>query len=336
MIPPPPTTEAREGDRPPVSIVICTYTDRRWSLLRAAIKTALGQCRPEDEVVVVVDHNPELHARLVAEMPREGTAMVRVIDNADVKGLSGARNTGVRAAGNEVTVFLDDDAVPAPGWLEHLVERVGEPGVVGAGGWVRPAWEGGEPRWWPRTFNWVVGCSYHGLPGEGHRLRNPIGASMALRRTDIVAAGMFRSGVGRVDDKPHGCEETEICIKISERNPGAEIVHATRSVVEHHVPAGRRSVRYFARRCLAEGRSKAIVAEAVGTTSALASEKVHALTTIPVDAARDIVASPTGPARAAAASMGLLLTTLGYVRGRRDARRLPTAPVPAIQYGEAA
>ena len=47
----------------PVSAVVCAYTLDRWPDLVAAIDSARAQEPPPAEVVLVVDHNPELLAR---------------------------------------------------------------------------------------------------------------------------------------------------------------------------------------------------------------------------------------------------------------------------------
>ena len=45
-----------------------------------------------------------------------------------------------------------------------LVSAYRDPDVLGAGGWIIPAWQLGMPAWFPEEFLWVVGCSYRGLP----------------------------------------------------------------------------------------------------------------------------------------------------------------------------
>jgi hypothetical protein len=66
----------------------------------------------------------------------------------------------------------------------------------------------------PEEFDWVVGCSYRGLPAGEALIRNPIGSSMSLRRQAAVEAGGFRPEVGRVGTFPVGCEETELAIRL--------------------------------------------------------------------------------------------------------------------------
>ncbi|MCA1607692.1 MAG: glycosyltransferase, partial [Acidobacteria bacterium] len=100
---------------PSISVVICAYTEDRWDDILAAVGSVLSQDVGPHEIIVVVDHNPSLYARLESDLPD-----VIVIKNGQARGLSGARNTGVAVAGGDVVAFLDDDAMAAPGWLRFL------------------------------------------------------------------------------------------------------------------------------------------------------------------------------------------------------------------------
>ncbi|WP_432495049.1 glycosyltransferase family 2 protein [Kineococcus gypseus] len=304
-----------------VSVVVCAYTLQRLDDLVAAC-TALGrQTRVPDEVVLVVDHCPPLVEAAARRLPG-----VRVVQNAGPRGLSGARNHGTAVTTGDVVLFLDDDAVPEATWVEALCRPFEDGDVVGVGGWAEAAWDSpGCPSWFPRPFLWVVGCSYEGLPADGADLRNPIGAAMGFRREALLAVGGFPDGVGRVGTHPVGCEETELSIRVRRRSPGARIVHQRSAVVRHRVRAERRSLRYFARRCYWEGRSKAIVAGSVGSTDALSSERSYALRTLPAAA----LAGPAGFARSgdpalllqsAALLVGLVCTVTGFTTGKVVAR----------------
>ena len=307
-----------------LSVIICAYTLDRWSTLVGAVDSCSHQSRAPDEVVLVIDYNEELFARAVAEFPH-----VRVIANTMSKGLSGARNTGVVASTGDVLVFLDDDAYGEERWLEKLIEPFEDPLVAGCGGWIVPDWEGPEPRWFPRTFLWILGCSYEGLPANGAAIRNPIGANMALRRGVFTLVGGFSAGLGRIGTTPLGCEETELCIRYGVRRPEDVMVLVRDAVVNHRVPLSRCTWSYFLRRCWSEGLSKACVASLVGHDAGLAAERRHVAQALP----REILHSLRGVRdqpldmirRIASVLVGSLVAGAGLVRGTQAMRSAPVS-----------
>ncbi len=203
-----------------VTVVVCAYTERRWDTLVAALASVRHQRRAADQTVVVVDHNDTLLARCRGAFGPD----VAVVANQDAQGLAGARNSGVAVATGDVIAFLDDDAAADPGWLEALVEQFADPGVAGAGGLVRPVWPGDtRPRWFPPEFDWVVGCSHRGLPEVVAPVRNPIGASMTMRRRLFDELGGFDTAMGRVGTVPLGCEETEFAVRAQPADGGHRV-----------------------------------------------------------------------------------------------------------------
>lgn len=300
-----------------VSVVICAYTQLRWSQLEAAVESVLMQEPRPVELVVVVDHCPELEHRV---KERFGGA-VKVMSNSFRQGLSGARNTGSAACTGDVVAFLDDDAYAERGWLAAHARPYEDQDVVGVGGLVVPAWDGREPPWFPPEFRWVVGCSYVGLPEGTAQIRNPIGANMSFRRHAVEAAGGFSEGLGRVGSVPLGCEETELSIRITARSPGSRIMHEPHAVVHHHVAPSRTRFRYFSRRCWAEGLSKAHVARLVGVERSLGSERSYVTTTLAAGVRGNLGRAVSTRdiwqlARAGAMVIGLLVTTAGFGAGR--------------------
>ncbi|MGP4004677.1 glycosyltransferase family 2 protein, partial [Streptomyces sp. 8N706] len=268
-----------------ISVVICVYTEARWDDILAAVRSVRDQSLPALETLLVVDHNEALLHRLTERYARED---VRVLANAGPRGLSAGRNTGIAAASGEVIAFLDDDAVAEPDWLRHFAEGYRDPQVMAVGGRTLPSWASGRrPGWFPEEFDWVVGCTYRGLPPGRVRVRNVLGGNASFRREAFDAAGGFATGIGRDGDRrPLGCEETELCIRLTRARPDAVLLIDDRAVIHHKVPHARERFAYFRRRSYAEGLSKALVTRSVGAQAGLETERRYATRVLPAGIAR--------------------------------------------------
>ncbi|MFE1860258.1 glycosyltransferase family 2 protein [Streptomyces anandii] len=332
---------------PGISVVICVYTEDRWEDILAAVSSVRAQSRPALETLLVVDHNQALLDRLTEEYeesgdrPRAG-GPVRVLANAGPRGLSAGRNTGIAASRGEVVAFLDDDAVAERDWLRRFAEGYADPRVMAVGGRTVPVWASGRrPVWFPEEFDWVVGCSYRGQPPGRVRVRNVLGGNASFRRTAFDAAGGFATGIGRDGDKrPLGCEETELCIRLTRARPDAVLLIDDRAVIHHRVPGAREHFRYFRTRTWAEGLSKALVARSVGADKGLESERRYTTRVLPAGVARGLrdalLARPGGAGRAGAIVAGVLTAAGGYAVGTVRARRGRTAfQIVEIGYGKA-
>jgi glycosyltransferase involved in cell wall biosynthesis len=317
-----PTTPSKgtAGDLAPVSVVICAYTPDRLPALDEAIAALRDQTVKPAEVLLVIDHAPEL----LETCRGRWSDAVQVIENTESRGLTGARNTGVAAAAGGVVAFLDDDAVPALDWLERLGEAYADPAVLGVGGTVRPRWVTGRPSWFPPEYDWVVGCTHSGMPRETRPVRNMVGANMSFRRDVLIETGGFRDQLGRVGANTAGAEETDLCIRAGALFPQGVILFDPSACVEHIVPAQRASFRYFVERCKGEGRSKAILAGLVGSDAGLKEERSYVSRTLPLGflhGLRDGLGGDAGgPARAAMLAVGLAVTGFGYLTGPRPRR----------------
>jgi GT2 family glycosyltransferase len=334
-------TTGRVQESPTVAVVVCAYTAERWNDIKEGLRAVAAQIPAPGVVVLVIDHNEPLAQRARAEFKTLLPAL-QIVTNTGAQGLSGARNTGIAATTTDIVAFLDDDARPQPEWLAALTVPFADPDVWVTGGRALPNWPGQQrPGWWPEEFDWVVGCSYRGMPTQTARVRNAIGASMAMRRDTFLVAGTFREGIGRIAKKPLGGEETELCIRLGQARPGSLIVYAPASVVSHRVSLDRVRMGYFLARCFAEGISKAQISATVGGSDATASERSYTARVLPRGVIRGLHdglrGRLSGFARAAAIIVGLLTTTGGYVCGRAGvitARRVntgaqhPTCPHP--------
>jgi len=295
-----------------VSVVVRTYTEKRWDYLVNCLYSLLAQSKQPDQIVVVVDH----HQALLEKIKRMYPA-VTAVENQLPQGSSGAWNSGVMNVTGDLVAFIDDDARAEPGWLAQLVSHYNDPAVYGVGGHIQPFWESGKPAWFPEEFNWVVGCSYTGLPEKVEPIRNMIGCNMSFRQAAFKIVGGFRDGMGHVGSNPIGCDETEICIRLRQQAPDITLLHDPDAIVHHHVPAQRTTWQYFLRRCALEGRSKAQVAYYVGSRDGLKTERRYTSVVLPRGVIRNIKQGFAGKrgafGRAAAIIAGFFTTGMNYV-----------------------
>lgn len=322
------------GSEPSVTVVVCAYTERRWTDLISGVTEAgrqLGDLvaagrvsESGSEVLVVIDHNTALLDRAHRELGH----CARVVPNGRRQGLSGARNTAVTESRATILVFLDDDACPRPGWLAALLEPYADATVVAVGGKAVPSFPpSGRPAQLPAAtsdapgeFDWVIGCTYAGQPEELSRVRNLMGCNMSFRREVFERVGGFAEDLGRVGTVPLGCEETELCIRARQDHPEGRILFEPAAVVSHRVGPERTTWGYFWSRCHAEGVSKAAVATKVTADSALETERDYVRRTLP-RAVRRLgrgVSSDAGKALAGIGAIvgGTVVTAWGYATGR--------------------
>jgi GT2 family glycosyltransferase len=173
-----------------------------------------------------------------------------------VAGLSRARNAGASRADTDVVLFLDDDAVPTPGWLGAALASLAEAGTVAVTGPCRVLDESGtaETRalvqeWWlhgtvprvfgPHTDEWRD-IALSGRIGGG--------SNLTFRRDALLAIGGFDERLGRgapID----ACEEHDVLYRLIEA--GGTVRYAPGAIVRHPAPPDTAAVKRFSERARA-------------------------------------------------------------------------------------
>jgi GT2 family glycosyltransferase len=239
-----------------VTVIIPTVD--RPEILRDCLQGALSQLRAGDEVIVVAQGTSSQRQATAAMVAAVGSGpgaveeangegpVVRVAEEPEPN-LPAARNRGLREASTQVAVFLDDDAVPLPGWLDGLLRAFGEGADLIAGRLVE------EPD---------LTTNSHRRPGAwltctGHTRRNyntsepgvsglAPGGNMAVRRELALAAGGFDEALGSGSAV---YEDTEFAERL--RHRGAAVRYVPEAAVEHRavrtggcwqVPGGGREI----------------------------------------------------------------------------------------------
>lgn len=256
---PPETSTVVDSENVPdpelmASVVIPCHTERRFDSIVAAVSSVQAQQVAPELIVVAVDHNPELSRRLRAAL----APAVVVTDNlGEMRGASATRNAGAELTTTPIVAFLDDDETAEPEWLGRLVAPLADPTLVGTGGRYVPSWETRKPRWFPDVFAWVVGGHYAGMPESNAIVRNVWAGNMAVRTKQFWAVGGFLVGFGKNQGSSQP-EDTGLCIAMH-RHSGGHWMYVPSAVINHAVPADRSTVRFFVRRCFAEGHGKVVL-----------------------------------------------------------------------------
>jgi glucosyl-dolichyl phosphate glucuronosyltransferase len=317
-------------DSADVSVIVCSFSLERWPLLCRAIQSVLNQTLAPREIIVAVDHCPELVTRIHEAFPS-----VRTVENSGARGLSSARNTAIAASTGNIVAFLDDDAVASEDWLSRMCAIFVNPEVAGVGGHTSSDWSAPRPGWWPDEFDWVIGGSYRGMPVHRKFVRNVHGGNSAFRRSIFEVVGGFLPDVGRAAALPLGGEETELCIRTRRLIPTASFVHEPKARIVHHVPLARMNLRYFLSRCFAEGISKARIVRYEGLRAGLRTESSYLGHVLPRAVYRAAVAAIRRDGnllgQAGASLLGVSVALGGFalelVAGSRKARNITPPPI---------
>ena len=170
----------------PVSVVVVSRD--RPDALRVCLTGLLRLNYDCFEVVVVAD-------AAGISVAQEVSDQIKTVAFGDPN-ISAARNAGINAAGGEVVAFIDDDAVPEPQWLRHLVAPFAQGDVMAAGGFVLG--RNGISFQWKARMAFDDGSSVPFdvsqtsiLEGSKGRAIKTEGTNMAFRRDTLVQMGGF-------------------------------------------------------------------------------------------------------------------------------------------------
>ncbi|WP_273846933.1 HAD-IIIA family hydrolase [Rubrobacter calidifluminis] len=167
-------------DRPPVSVDVVIPTSGRSSLAELLSALASGSVSPPGWVVLVDDRRSPDGPLLSRGAPGPLRKRLLVV-RGRAAGPAAARNTGWRASGARWVAFLDDDVIPAPDWMERLLDDLSglKEGVAASQGNLRvPLPKGRRPTDWERNVRGLEGAPW-------------ITADIAYRRRALARLGGF-------------------------------------------------------------------------------------------------------------------------------------------------
>lgn len=238
-----------------ISVVVCTYN--RQKFIGKALECLAAQTLPPDQFeIIIVDNNstdqtasisrafvaarPELRARYVLE---------------EQKGLSFARNRGLKEASFPIITYIDDDAEAVPALLETILHFMqAHPQAVGVGGKIIPKYsESEEPAWMNSYLNGFVGRLDYGEQPQLFRqpaMKYPAGCNMTYTASVLKEVGGFNNQLTfRSDDK-------HIYYVVSKVSP--EVYYVPEATVYHNIDKARLQFDSFRKLFLKTGNEEKI------------------------------------------------------------------------------
>jgi GT2 family glycosyltransferase len=181
---------------PASSVIVCSRNRPRY-LLETVESVLRGSQRPAE--IVIVDQSDEPHPTLGTMGSRDGCA-IRYLHSAE-RGVSRARNAGMRAAGTELLIYTDDDVFVHQDWLAPMLLNLLE---LGRGGVVTGRVLA-APDEVPGAFAPALVASEAPAEYEGRIARDVLEAgNMGVHRATMLALGGFDEELGPGTPFPAG------------------------------------------------------------------------------------------------------------------------------------
>lgn len=231
-----------------ISILIPTY--RRADIL-SELLTALAHQLPKTGVeVLVIDNDPDASARDLVERQ---TGPLRYIHE-PTSGVVHARNRGLAEAQGDYILFIDDDEVPAKGWLAAFTAQA-EAGVTAAFGRIiaryatppKPELQEMLDHMFARD---AVADAGGDVTSEYARLG--CGNAMFHKAKCFPTASPFEERFNRL-----GGEDAWLIKGLVDK--GAKLVWVPDGLVEEVVPADRQTLAYLKLRRFNQGRLRSVI-----------------------------------------------------------------------------
>jgi glucosyl-dolichyl phosphate glucuronosyltransferase len=169
-------------------VIVCICTHDRPGYVRDCLDGLRHQTIGHEQFDILV-----IDSASTGDVPARLAGLVGGLRNARLlrvaePGVSVARNVGAQKATGDYIAYIDDDAIPAPDWIERILAAIAEadPPPALIGGRILPLWEAPLPRWWPASLRGSL--SIIEVEGRGEYRTTalapglePYGANMVVR-----------------------------------------------------------------------------------------------------------------------------------------------------------
>lgn len=245
---------------PQISIIICTYN--RQSFLPGALNSLVHQTvPPENYEIIIVNNNSTDNTERISFSFIESNSNLNVKYFVEInRGLSSARNRGIKESSSELVAFIDDDAEVPNDYIETALDFFKKnPGIDAIGGKIIPVYEtGNEPEWLSKPLWGLVTKVDWGNQTRKYPLgKYPAGCSMIFRKKIFKVTGTFNTNLFLRSDDKHIFSQLRAANKLFLYHP--------KLIVKHHIAANRVTLQSAKKISLSVGGSERVRLQHSGT-----------------------------------------------------------------------
>lgn len=217
------------------TIQLCTYN--RAALLERVLDACFEQTVASDayEVVLVNDGSTDETPEVIARAQQRASGAFTVVNQPN-SGLAKGRNAGIARARGERVIFIDDDVLPLPNFVEeHLRSHDAQPLAIVRGGAINVE-------------------SFDDLPPPVWSIRNYSGNYFWTTNVSVPLATIRAIGGFNESFAEYGWEDIDVGLRL--RFAGVKAVFNKRALVYHYKPRPRASsVEKMVRQAQAQART---------------------------------------------------------------------------------
>lgn len=196
---------------PTLSVVVPCFNVEH--IIERCIEALLAQDYPKDKIsLIIVDDKSTDATGKIIEQYREND-QVKIIKHFRNRGLSAARNSGIKASKSQIIGFLDSDMVVKKNWAKSMVSELSKKEVVACMGGITLA-ESLIPNKLDKfLYNSTRGVLKHG-ENKPIRFKWFLLNNTAVKRTVINEIGLFDESI-----TSYGGEDTDFAIRLWDKHP---------------------------------------------------------------------------------------------------------------------
>lgn len=243
------------------TIAVCTRN--RATLLARTLVALQSQIddHPAIELLVVDNGSTDNTAQIVRELAHERSNIRYILESK--LGIAEARNRAAQEGQGIWLIYVDDDAVPLPGWFEAMQNAIQARRPVCVIGKVDLEWEDERARWFPPKYETLL--SRYDLGEIGHFVERGgylLTTNAAFDRAQLLALGSFRTDLGHRGKNLLGGEDNDMFNRLIDAS--CRIWYEPEAVVMHWVPRERQTRRWLIRRVFWDGATQPLLDYGLG------------------------------------------------------------------------